>query len=1140
MAKGHSSPTSKDQASLETSNWFLATTLAERLALLHLQTSRPGVHITRRARTRLQHWQAEYVFKEALSFAERLEMEGMTKEELLILFSLPSETLQIWFASSAVSRWRVELAYAFGTPPSAPDKTLPYEPGTEKVPLPLFVQPIEPLLRGALARLQEGIDTLARRYAVLPFEVLSVTTSLFTQLVWRLSSLLTRTLVLELNVARLQQRLQGETPEQRFEDFVHQLCQGKVLVLLEEYPVLARQLILAIDQWVSYSVEILGHLCADWAELCATFALGTEAEPLTTIRMEVGDRHRDGRSVLILTFRSGTHLVYKPKSLALDAHFQELLVWLNACGCTPPLATLKVINKGTYGWSEYVEAHGCTEEAEAQRFYERQGAYLALLSVLEATDVHFENVIAAGEQPLLIDLETLMHPDVGLSDGAEHPVGKALRHSVLRVGLLPHREYGGEEYAGIDLSGLGGQQGQFTPHPASAWEQAGTDAMHAVHRQVQLAAGQNLPKLNGQEVALLDTRQAFKTGFTRMYRLLMAQRETFLQDYLPRFHSDEVRVVLRPTTLYGLLVQGSLHPDHLRDGLDRDRFLDRLYVGSRQLPHRASIIAAERAALPQGDIPLFTTRPESRDLWTCQGECLPDFFRQSSYDAAQARLQHLSEEDLQRQLWLIEASFTSLLVEAHQLTRRERHWQPTSVSATSERLLAEALAIGEKLHEQTLQDENRAGWLCLSHLQHSGWSVQAADTTLYDGASGIVLFLAYLGALTGQANYTSLAWAALKTVQDALEQQRQRREYPGIGAFQGLSSPIYLFCHLGVLWSEPALLRECGRLIALLPTLIEQDTRFDIIGGAAGCILTLLGVHHVTSDPAALAIACHCGDHLFQHASQMPVGVGWKQPYQNLPLAGFSHGAAGIAYSLLALAAASGETRFKQMALAALAYERSLYIPAAQNWLDLREGNEEAMKNKRAKTEKEHLFMTAWCHGAPGIGLARLASLPYLDDPQLREEIRVACETTATQGFGWNHSLCHGDLGNLETLLVAARTLKSPIYHEQVDRLAGMLLDEHTMHKWVTGVPIAVETPGLMTGMAGIGYELLRLAAPEQIPSVLLLSPPDGPIQGMKDHAKHKEKGGDTDEYDGLVPQLLCQVGPGTKPRPSSRPRCQG
>ncbi|MFL5694594.1 MAG: lanthionine synthetase LanC family protein [Ktedonobacteraceae bacterium] len=63
-------------------------------------------------------------------------------------------------------------------------------------------------------------------------------------------------------------------------------------------------------------------------------------------------------------------------------------------------------------------------------------------------------------------------------------------------------------------------------------------------------------------------------------------------------------------------------------------------------------------------------------------------------------------------------------------------------------------------------------------------------------------------------------------------------------------------------------------------------------------------------------------------------------------------------------------------------------------------------------------------------------------------------------------------------------------YEEQVQHLTAMLLDSIERHGWLTGVPLRVETPGFMTGIAGTGFALLRLACAEQIPSVLLLAPP--------------------------------------------------
>jgi len=59
------------------------------------------------------------------------------------------------------------------------------------------------------------------------------------------------------------------------------------------------------------------------------------------------------------------------------------------------------------------------------------------------------------------------------------------------------------------------------------------------------------------------------------------------------------------------------------------------------------------------------------------------------------------------------------------------------------------------------------------------------------------------------------------------------------------------------------------------------------------------------------------------------------------------------------------------------------------------------------------------------------------------------------------------------------------------DRLTALNITEAERRGLRWGLPLNVETPGLMTGLAGIGYGLLRLADPEQIPCLLLLEPPN-------------------------------------------------
>ena len=164
-------------------------------------------------------------------------------------------------------------------------------------------------------------------------------------------------------------------------------------------------------------------------------------------------------------------------------------------------------------------------------------------------------------------------------------------------------------------------------------------------------------------------------------------------------------------------------------------------------------------------------------------------------------------------------------------------------------------------------------------------------------------------------------------------------------------------------------------------------------------------------------------------------------------------------------------------------YERSLYRPDKRNWPDLREGT-------APEGAPEPHFMWSWCHGAPGIGLGRLASLPWLDDSTIRAEIEIAVESTIENGFGRNHSLCHGDLGNLELITLAAEKLGRPDWNERAGRIAGGILAGLAERGPLFGLPGGTEPPGMMTGLAGIGYGLLRLSAPRRVPSVLILEGP--------------------------------------------------
>src|SRR5690606_16178740 len=420
---------------------------------------------------------------------------------------------------------------------------------------------VEPLLKLARARLRAGVRALVEQAAVVPFSPELAERLWLRGLPAEMLALLDRTLVLEMHVARMQDQLLGDTPEQRFSSWIERLHDpAVVLAIFAEYPVLARSLVVCVDQWVAYGLEFFRHLIADWHAIQAAYGPGRDLGELDRIETGAGDPHRQGRSVLLLRFSSGFRLVYKPKPLAVDVHFQELIAWLDERGLEPALRGLIVLDRGDYGWIEHVAPAACTGGERVRRLYRRQGTLVLLAYLLGATDLHFENLLAVGEPPVLIDLETLFHPYPNSPNAAELPTDASPHRSVLRSGLLPHPGGGGPGIADLDISGLGAALGQTTEMPS--WEGAGTDGLRMARALTTLDPSHNRPTLDGADIEVADYVEEIIAGFTSSYRRMVELREQLLAPDGPiaAFADDPIRVIVRSTQRYAILRYQARHP----------------------------------------------------------------------------------------------------------------------------------------------------------------------------------------------------------------------------------------------------------------------------------------------------------------------------------------------------------------------------------------------------------------------------------------------------------------------------------------------------------------------------------------------------------------------------------------------------
>ncbi len=890
-----------------------------------------------------------------------------------------------------------------------------------------------------------------------------------------------------------------------YQKFVERMRQGGLITFFREYSVLARLLSTITDLWVEATVEFRQRLAADWSDIHQVFGGESELGQVKRIMPSLSDPHCGGRSVMALIFASGRKVVYKPKDLGTEEVYQQLLAWCNERGAPLTLRVLKVLNRSSHGWVEFVEHEPCRDRKEAEHYYRCAGMLLCLIYVLAGTDCHYENIIASGEHPVLVDIETLMHPRLRIDDEGEGAEGtraqmlayEQLMHSVLRSGLMPNWQVVNNGRLVYDVSGLGSISEQELRVQRPRWTHSNTDRMTLEYEPVKLQIQVNGPLLNGVPLRLEDYSEDVIEGFQQMYRFLLEQRKALLaaESPLHELADQQIRFVYRATRIYGTLARKLLAPKYLRDGIGRSMQLELL--GRAVLPLEGplrdkgertwcwSVFEAERRAMEQGDIPFFTARASSDVLIMAPDQHIEACFEEPSFDLVVTGLKSLNDEDLERQVALIQGSLY-----AH-IARDVAEVQGVNSSGmdagpnrggkiSSERLVAQALAIAEQIARRAIcAPDGSAAWIAPSLLvQAKRYQFQPMGYDLYSGTCGVGLFLAAVEKVTGGAGYRKLALGAMQPLRQALRDYGRRivRDM-GIGGAAGLGSVIYALTRMSQWLDEPTLLVDATQAAKLITAeRIAHNKALDIIEGTSGAILGLLSLLDVSHDEAVVERAITCGQHLLQARTESRAGLRAWSTLDGKMLTGFSHGAAGIAYALLRLYAVTGDRALLAAAQEGIAYEDSVFVPEAGNWPDLR-------------AEEQPAFMTSWCHGAPGIALGRMGGLTVLDNNDIRRDIETAIKTTQATGIQNADYLCCGNLGRADILLTAASRLSRPDLAELANTWAWQMVTraeetgEFALHPLL---PKSVYSPGFLQGTAGIGYTLLRIAHPDALPSVLL------------------------------------------------------
>ncbi|WP_436500355.1 type 2 lanthipeptide synthetase LanM family protein [Actinokineospora sp. HUAS TT18] len=794
------------------------------------------------------------------------------------------------------------------------------------------------------------------------------------------------------------------------------------------YPALASRVESVLTSRRRGAAELASRLCADRSRLAEFIPDGR----MSHIEFGTGDSHNGGRAVARLDF-DGRSVHYKPRSLRVDRALRALISEVHAYTPDAPLLVVpRVILGEDYGWAEHVESRSFVEGEERAEYYRRSGSWLALADLLGGTDLHWENVVAAGGSPVVVDCETMFTPveSAGLVSGADavRRARKALTEGVTRTGLLPR------------------------PHPALPGKMVpGGIGQHGAHE-------------------LADFAGTVAVGFHAYHRALRAfDADGRLAPALEAFGDCQVRIVLRPSQLYFELIHGLWHPASLYDMSKATDQVERILVdrGHIGIPSEVEqdVVAAEIDQLLVDDVPIFTCLPSSGNATDAVGNSV-----KNHGNLVETALRRWRRKDPHTDLRAIRTILSSRTQVSRGLSSAPAlYGHPLSVRkrALMERVvdqLADAAMWG---------DDGTVAWMAL-RATSTFTNVEPPSLDLYSGLGGVLVALAAYRKWADLSGIPAVPATdqLIRGLVHTLSRGGGAEQGDARGGFTGTASllPTWMILErLGVPGARRRA-RSCADDVGVLS--FDATETVDLIGGPAGLIVPLLGVARRNTRHPYLDAARRLAEVIELRAETSDNGVWWPSPDGSVKV-GFAHGATGVGWALGRLGLATREPHWIALARRAFEFADHYYYYSSDNigWAE--------------DTTHADVRPVTWCRGSVGIGLAawdlhqrHVASDGYFAD--------IAHRARATLTFDDEHdsTLCHGILGQWE--LARALDTSGPTHGLDEAVLTHLEDDLHSRDlgpRW--------EFVGLLDGLSGLVYQLARSDFPGEIPSVLLIESGD-------------------------------------------------
>lgn len=894
-----------------------------------------------------------------------------------------------------------------------------------------------------------------------------------------LNNLCIRTLIYEMYICGQEGLLEGNEFEQ-YQYYIDHFLKDKQYLndFFSLYPVLERRINEIIQNTIDIYKEVIERIDTDANEIMREFNIVESAFIVEHLSTDFSDSHKNGRRVFCVEFVSGEKILYKPRCLQNEIKLQEITNYFYKI-CNLGSYEYCILDKGKYGWCEIVTQKDCESTEELSRYYQRIGVILFINYLLEGGDIHFENLIACNEYPVIIDAETFIgniEGDNGKS--ATEKVSNLLRKSVLYSGILPFYSWNNAGDAGINMSAISGEEGQKFPIKIPFIINPKSVNMRVVYDYPVSKRNHNLAMLKGKFIQPSEFADKIIQGFKSAYLGAMEHTETLLK-IIQQYSELEVRYLIRNTQQYVIVLSSSYHPELLMDGGARNLFFYSLINGNLQNENSKLLIEHEIEDLLSGDIPYFYFRGNKKSIYTWDGREVKNFFSKTALQQIEENIQYLSYKNLEQQIQYIKITFNMENAGTRKIkNERLKPALSNNIFKTAEELAKELLCkIGTNaIYSEDGTDVNWIG-VKLFGIKENQWMIQALPNTLYDGTVGINLVFHLYERIYQDKKYHEICDVLdnriLRYIDTISDGKKSIAEF-NTGVFCGEGSILYALNILYEIYDDSKYKLYFDKWLSCMETIISEDCLFDLISGNSGIVLVLINMYKKTGTPTYLQKAIQIAEQLIEDMVTDKGKVGWKSEVVPEVLAGFAHGNSGFIEMFSRLYEVYPQAKYLRVLSRLVEYENSLYSEKNNNWTDLRKFPEEDQNRDQP---------IAWCHGAAGILLSRLTLYNAIKNSgetalfqQVIKDISLAKNKLIEDGLHAGFCLCHGNMGNLLILKRYAEIFDDKqvrsICDSRFEQILEFLNDQNVL-------PTELYNPGFMTGLSGIAYALLKYTMPE-------------------------------------------------------------